>query len=123
MSLSGDGVSLPRLFLELGIINGLNEPKVGSKVVRINDEDAHEALEALSKGTNYYDADARYNNVFANPVVRAFGKSRSNDLFSRSEPISHPRFKWKPWSQSDALHLRWRNHELHRREQDRGDRR
>ena len=71
VSISEDGVSLPELYVASDLPKDANGKITGAAVVKINGDNATTVLEKYSDGTNYHDADARYNTVFPNPSLTA----------------------------------------------------
>jgi len=70
VSISGDGVALPHLYL----LSDLDSARASvdfmpSSLSTINDKDATEYLEKLWTHNFYHDADARYNGFFPNPAA------------------------------------------------------
>ncbi|KAH8716993.1 hypothetical protein GQ44DRAFT_688498 [Phaeosphaeriaceae sp. PMI808] len=73
VSISEDGIALPKIYLVSDLPKDTNGKITGSAVEKINGQNATEYLQKLSEGARYHDADARYNTVFPNPALNAMG--------------------------------------------------
>ncbi|KAH7392849.1 hypothetical protein BKA66DRAFT_438985 [Pyrenochaeta sp. MPI-SDFR-AT-0127] len=73
VSLSEDGLSLPKIYLQREIVQDDSLGFTPSPIISINGKNASEYLEDYSSGTMYHDADARYNTIFPNPTLQALG--------------------------------------------------
>ncbi|KAF2826510.1 hypothetical protein CC86DRAFT_293001 [Ophiobolus disseminans] len=73
VSISEDGVSLPKLYLASDLPKDANGKITGSEITKINGKIATEAIQEWSNHTRYHDADARYNTIFPNPALSALG--------------------------------------------------
>jgi hypothetical protein len=73
VSISEDGIALPKLYLATDMPKDAKGKITGSPVVKINGQNATEYIQRLSEGTKYHDADTRYNTAFPNPALAALG--------------------------------------------------
>ncbi|KAH7076163.1 hypothetical protein FB567DRAFT_608836 [Paraphoma chrysanthemicola] len=92
ISLSSDALQVPQLFPRNDMLRQDTTGFTPSAVLSINGRNASEYVESFSSGTNFHNADARYNNALSNPVRAAFrgfddGFFRSSYMSLKDTPI------------------------------------